>query len=97
MENCQCRHITLSNKAHITYVRDIDIHLQQKAFIEKCSLNKDVLQKSVTYAQHCYIPVIKILEKYLSRPFILLFLQGNNLQLYRIRGVSRTPTTSKEH
>ena len=60
------------------------MHLQQKALIETCSVNKGVLQKSVMY---CYVPVIKILEKYLSRASNLLDMQGSNLQLYTIRGV----------
>ena len=59
------------------------MHLQQKALIEKCSVNKSVLQKSALH----YVPVIKILEKYLSRASNLLDLQGSNLQLYKIRGV----------
>ena len=69
------------------------MHLQQKALIEKCSVNK--CSTKICYALHCYIPAIKILEKYLSRASNLLNLQGSNLQLYKIRGISRTPTTSK--
>ena len=65
-----------------TYAGDINMHLQ------RCSTK-------ICYALHCYIPVIKILEKYLSRASNLLDLQGSNLQLYKIRGVSRTPATSK--
>ena len=70
------------------YVGDRNMHLQQKALIEKCSVNKDVRSEKICYALHCYTPVIKILEKYLSRASNLLDLQGSNLQLYSIRGVS---------
>ena len=59
------------------------MHLQQEALIEKCSVNKGVLQKSALH----YVPVIKILEKYLSRASNLLDLQDSNLQVYKIRGV----------
>ena len=57
---CQCEQITLNNKAH----------LQQKALIEKCFVNKGVSTK-ICYALHCYIPVIKILETYLSRAYLI--------------------------
>ena len=39
---------------------------------------------------HCYILVIKILEKYQPRASISLDFQGSNLQLYKIRGLSGT-------
>ena len=41
----------------------------------------------ICYALHCYVPVTKIIVKYLSRASNLLDLQGSNLQLYKIRGV----------
>ena len=37
---------------------------------------------------HCYTSSIRILEKYQSRGSNLLGLQGSNLQLYKIRGLS---------
>ena len=37
---------------------------------------------------HCYTSSIRILEKYPSRGSNLLGLQGSNLQLYKIRGLS---------
>ena len=46
------------------------MHLQQKAFIEKCFVNKSVLQKAVI---HC---TAMFLERYLSRASILLDLQA---------------------
>ena len=52
------------------YVGNINIHLQQKAFIEKCFVNKSVLQKAVI---HC---TAMFLERYLSRASILLDLQA---------------------
>ena len=40
----------MSSTIRYTYVGDIIMHLQQKALIEKCSINKGVLQKAV---MHC--------------------------------------------
>ena len=40
------------------------MHLQQKPFIEKSSVNKGALKKGC-YALQCYVHVIKIFDKYL--------------------------------
>ena len=70
------------------------MHLQQVAFIEKCSINNGVLQKSVMHYT-TYVPMIKIFEKHLLRASILLNFQVYNLQHYKIRDVSRTLATFK--
>ena len=79
-----------------TYVGDINMHLQQKTLRNVREIK--LLCKNLLCT--CCILVIKILEKDLSRASTLLDLQGSNLQLYKIRsykirGVSRTPRTSK--
>ena len=76
------------------YVGNINMHLQQVAFIEKCSINNGVLQKSVMHYT-TYVPMIKIFEKHLLRASILLNFQDYNLQHYKIRDVSRTIATFK--